>query len=102
MREATGETALVSIDPATNTWKVWIGGVFETTEEADAFKATLAEKGFEDAVKVTEKKVVPSDDALALSQQVRTAGKSQVRSIVQPIGRFAADHRAAVSRSKFT
>ena len=86
VREATGESALVSIDPATNTRKVWIGGVFETTEEADAFKASLAEKGFEDAVKVIEKKVVPSEDALALSQQLRTAGKSQVRSIVQPTG----------------
>jgi stage II sporulation protein D len=86
VREATGESALVSIDTATNTWKIWIGGVFDTSEVADAFKASLAEKGFEDAVKVTEKKLVPSDDALALSQQVRTAGKSQVRSIVQPIG----------------
>ncbi len=86
VREATGESALVSIDTATNTWKVWIGGVFDTVELADAFKASLAEKGFEDAVTVTEKKVVPSDDALALSQQLRTAGKSQVRSIVQPTG----------------
>ena len=86
VREATGETALVSIDPAANTWKVWIGGVFATPEEADAFKALLDEKGFEDAVKVTEKKAVPSDDALALSQQLRTAGKSQVRSIVHAIG----------------
>ena len=86
VREGTGESALVSIDTATNTWKVWIGSVFATAEEADAFKASLAEKGFEDAVKVTEKKVVPSDDAFALSQQLRAAGKSQVRSIVQPIG----------------
>ena len=29
---------------------------------------------------------MPSEDALALSQQLKTAGKSQVRSIVQPIG----------------
>lgn len=86
VREATGESALVSIDAATNTWKVWVGGVFETAEEADAFKATLAEKGFEDAVKVTEKKTVISEDAIALSQQVRMAGKSQVRSLVKPIG----------------
>ncbi len=85
VREATGESALISIDTATNTWKIWVGGVFETPEEADAFKASLAEKGFEDAVKVTEKKTVLSDDAIALSQQVRTAGKSQVRSIVKPI-----------------
>ncbi len=86
VREATGESALASIDAATNTWKVWVGGVFETVEEADAFKNLLTEKGFEDAVKVTEKKTVISEDAIALSQQVRTAGKSQVRSIVRPIG----------------
>jgi stage II sporulation protein D len=86
VRESTGETALVSIDPVANTWKVWIGPVIDTIEAADKFKTALAEKGFEDVVMVTEKKVVPSEDALALSQQVRTAGKSQVRSIVQPIG----------------
>ncbi len=83
VREATGESALVSIDTATNTWKVWIGGVFDTSEEADAFKASLVEKGFEDAVKVIERKTVHSEDAVALSEQVRTAGKSQVRSIVK-------------------
>src|SRR5687768_8250010 len=82
LREATGQSALASVDAATNTWKVWVGGVFETTEEADAFKALLAEKGFEDAVRVTEKKTVISEDAIALSQQVRTAGKSQVRSLI--------------------
>ena len=92
VREATGGSALVSVDTATNTWKIWIGSVFDTAEEADAFKTSLAEKGYEDAVKVTEKKVVPSEDALALSQQLRTAGKSQVRSIVQPIG----DSRAII------
>src|SRR5688572_379186 len=64
IREDTGETALVSIDPATNTWKVWIGAVKGTTEEADAFKAMLGEKGFPDVAVVTEKKIVPSDDAV--------------------------------------
>ncbi|MBK9155083.1 MAG: SpoIID/LytB domain-containing protein [Chloracidobacterium sp.] len=86
VREATGETALVSVDPATNTWRVWVGGTFETAEEADAFKAVLAEKGFEDAVVVAEKKTVISEDAVALSQQLRTAGKSQVRSLIRPTG----------------
>ena len=86
VREATGQSALASVDAATNTWKVWVGGIFETTEEADAFKALLAEKGFEDAVRVTEKKTVISEDAIALSQQVRTAGKSQVRSLIKTTG----------------
>lgn len=84
VRESTEESALVSIDPNSNTWKVWIGPVFDSTDEADRFKASLAEKGFEDLVMVTEKKTIPSEDAIALSQQVRTAGKSQVRSLVTP------------------
>lgn len=83
VREATEESAIVSIDPATNTWKVWIGGTKETIEEADAFKAALAEKGFADVLMVTEKKIVPSEDAIALSRQLRTAGKSEVRSLVK-------------------
>src|SRR5687768_8859915 len=69
VREATGETAIVSIDVDTNKWKIWIGSIKGTTEEADGFKAMLVEKGFEDAVQVTEKKIVPSEDAIALSQQ---------------------------------
>src|SRR5438034_7799835 len=30
IREATGETALPSVDPASNAWKVWVGTVKET------------------------------------------------------------------------
>lgn len=86
IREATGETALVSIDTATNTWKVWVGTVKETSEDVDALKAQLAEKGFEDAITVTEKIVLPSADAFALTQQLRSIGKSEVRSLVKPIG----------------
>jgi stage II sporulation protein D len=86
VREGTGETAIVSIDLPTNTWKVWIGSVKASQEESDAFKADLAEKGFADVVVVTEKKLVPSDDALALSRQLRTAGKSEVRSLIKTTG----------------
>lgn len=86
IREATGETALVSIDTATNTWKIWVGSVFDDVDEAEKFKAALVEKGFEDATMITEKKVVPSDDAIALSQQLRTIGKSDVRSLVKTTG----------------
>ncbi len=86
IREETGETGIVSIDPATNTWKVWIGSIKETPEESDAFKTKLAEKGFQDVVVVTEKKVVHSDDAVELSRQLRTAGKSEVRSLIRTTG----------------
>jgi stage II sporulation protein D len=83
IRESTGETALVSIDIATAMWKVWVGGVKAATEDAEQLKAQLADKGFDDAVIVTSKKVVPSDDAIALSQQLKTAGRSDVRSLIK-------------------
>ncbi len=86
IREATGESALASIDTATNTWKVWVGGVKESILDADELKAKLADKGFEDAVTVTEKKTVVSPDAVALSQQLRTSGPSEVRSLIKPTG----------------
>ncbi len=89
IRDATGETALVSIDPATNTWKVWIGTVKSTQEDADELKAKLAEKDFDDAVIVTEKKQIVSQDAIALSQQLKTPDKSEVRSLIKPTGSAA-------------
>jgi stage II sporulation protein D len=86
IREATEQTALVSIDPATNTWRVWVGGVFDIVEEAEQFKLAMTEKGFDDLILVSEKKTVISEEAVALSQQNRTAGKSQVRSLIKPTG----------------
>jgi len=89
VREATGETAIASIDTATNTWRVWIGEPLDSKEEADAFKVKLAENGFPDVAVRTEKRTVVSPDAVALSQQVRTAGRSQVRSLIRPTGSSA-------------
>ena len=89
VREATGETAIASIDTATNTWRVWIGEPLDSKEEADAFKAKLSENGFPDVAVRTEKRTVVSPDAVALSQQVRTAGRSQVRSLIRPTGSSA-------------
>ncbi|MFM9905667.1 MAG: SpoIID/LytB domain-containing protein [Pyrinomonadaceae bacterium] len=86
IRDATGETALVSIDPNSNTWKVWVGTVKETSVDADEFKAKLAEKGFDDSVVVTEKKLIVSPDADALSQQLKTAWASEVRSLIKTTG----------------
>lgn len=86
IREATGETAFASIDTATNTWKVWVGTVKDTSVESDELKAKLAEKGFDDAVTVTEKKTVLTPEAIALSQQLKTQGSSEVRSLTQKTG----------------
>ena len=86
IRESSSETALVSVDATTNTWKVWVGSVFATVEEAESFKSAMAEKGFDDLLLVSEKKTVVSEDAVALSQQNRTSGKSQVRSLIRTTG----------------
>ncbi|CAN5225964.1 hypothetical protein BH10ACI1_BH10ACI1_05850 [soil metagenome] len=88
VREATKERAVVSIDTAKNTWRVRIGEAKETIEEANQFKAGLAENGFEDVVIVTEKKLQPSDEAIALSEQNKRNqnSKTEVRSLIKPIG----------------
>src|SRR5215210_5640605 len=44
IREATGETALVSIDIAAATWKIWVGKVKESAIETNELKTKLAEK----------------------------------------------------------
>lgn len=86
IREATGETALTSLDTASNTWKIWVGSVKGSSIEADELKAKLAEKGFDDAVVVVEKKTVVSEDAIALSEQLKAGGPSEVRSLIKPTG----------------
>lgn len=88
VREAIGEKVLVSIDSKTNKWRVRIGEAKETIEEANAFKNGLAERGFADVVIVTEKKVQPSDEALALSEQNRNNQnpKNENRSLITPTG----------------
>ncbi len=96
IRNATGETALASIDTASNTWRVWVGSVKATTDDADDLKSKLAEKGFDDAVLVTEKKVVLSPDAVALSQQLKKAGKSEVRSLIRSTASTQANVTGAV------
>ncbi len=96
IRDVTGETAIVSIDPATNTWRVWVGEVKPTSEDADELKAKLAEKDFDDAVVVVERKTVVSPDAIALSQQLRAGGPSDVRSLIKPTGSSAATTTGSV------
>ena len=88
VREATGETALVSADIKTNNWRVLIGGAKETAEEASEYKAFLSDKGFEEAEMKTGKIQQPSTDAIALSNQLKTNPnpKSEVRSLVKPTG----------------
>lgn len=86
IREATGEKAFAMLGADAGTWRVIIGETKDSIEDANQFKQDLADKGFEDVVIVTEKKTVPSDDAVALSQQLKDSGKSEVRSLVTPTG----------------
>ena len=88
IREATGEAALVTADVKPNSWRVLIGGVQESIEEANEYKAFLSDKGFEEAEMKTEKISQPSTDAIALSNQLKTNPnpKSEVRSLIKPTG----------------
>ncbi|MBX7169761.1 MAG: SpoIID/LytB domain-containing protein [Pyrinomonadaceae bacterium] len=83
VKEAINETAIVNIDAKTgNTYRVRIGQPKDSLEEASTYKDFLAEKGFEDVEIVTEKYEQPSQDALALSKQINSDSKSQVRSLI--------------------
>lgn len=90
VREATGQTAVASLDLMSNTYRIRIGETQATIEEAAEFKELLSEKGFEEAKVVTEKVVQPSEDALTMSKKsplVRTTGLSAPAStdVVQPV-----------------
>jgi len=84
IRETAGTTALASVDPTTNKWRIWVGSIYDSIEDAEDFKAEMATKGVDDLVMISEKKTVISEDAAALSRQLATAGKSQVRSLIKP------------------
>jgi stage II sporulation protein D len=83
-KEATGENTFVLPDLNANTFRVRIGEARATPEEAADFKATLSEKGFDQAAIVTEKKLQPSADALALSQKKSAAPLSSTANLIQP------------------
>ena len=86
IREASGEKAFAMLGIKPNTWRVIIGDTKESIEEANQYKADLADKGFEDVTIVTEKKTQPSDEAVALSKQIRQGGKTENRSLIKPTG----------------
>lgn len=81
-----GEKAFAMMGLQANTWRVIIGDIKETIEDANQYKADLAEKGFEDVVIITEKKTQPSEDAIALSQQLKQGGKTENRSLIKTTG----------------
>jgi stage II sporulation protein D len=82
VREATGEKAEVLYGEKPDTWRVRIGERKESPEEAGAYKDFLSEKGFDEAEMTTEKVAAPSDDAVALTQQLKTVTNTRVRSLM--------------------
>lgn len=93
---ATGEKVSAVLDGKTNTWRVSVGEAKQTIEEANEFKATLSEKGF-DATMITEKFTQPSQEAVNLSKQISQGGKSQVRSIISSAPNDSNKVKATVS-----
>ncbi len=101
-REATGEKAEVSYGDKPNTWRVRIGETKETIEEAAAYKEFLSDKGFDEAEMVTQKVTTPSQDAVALTQQLKTNSNTRVRSLVVPKPAGAAAPTGGVKNTVMT
>lgn len=80
VREATGETAVVSQGFSDNTFRVVIGAEKPTLEEIAAFKDTIGDKGFGQTTIASQRKKQPSTDALQLS-----ANKSLIKSTVSTV-----------------
>ncbi len=95
IRVTAGTTALASVDPTTNKWRIWVGSIYDSIEDAEDFKAEMATKGVDDLIMISEKKTIVSEDAAALSQQLAKGGKSQVRSLIKP----TSDVKAATNTS---
>jgi stage II sporulation protein D len=85
-KEATGEVASVTIDEKNSTFRVRFGAKKESLTEASEYKEYLAEKGFDDVEIITERIVVPSAEAVALSEQLKSNNdpKNEIRSLVKP------------------
>lgn len=83
-KEATGENSTVKTDSKTQLFRVRVGEMKDSLEEANAYKDFLSEKGFESEI-VIERIVAPSNEALALSQQLanKSASTSEVRSLIK-------------------
>lgn len=81
LKTETQENAAVLIGNTIETWRIRVGGEIETKEEADNYVAMLTEKGFENVTILPTKYTSPSNDAIALTQQIAQNRKSKVRSL---------------------
>ena len=81
LKNETNEDVAVLIGNTIETWRIRVGGEIETKEEADEYVAMLLEKGFENVTILPTNYTTPSDDAIALTQQITQNRKSKVRSL---------------------
>lgn len=77
----TREDVAVMFGETPDTWRIRVGGEIETRTEADNYITFLTGKGFENVKLVVNKYTSPSDDAVALTQQIIRTPKSKVRSL---------------------
>lgn len=81
IRQKTGELVSVSYGSEEGAFRIKIGSGKETRAEADEYLAELVTEGIEDVEIVPDRLQSPSDDAIALTAQIRNTPKSQVRSL---------------------
>lgn len=82
---ATGEKSVGMADTVNKLWKVVIGEPRRSPEEITDLKTRLSEKGFDEAVVVTERKTEPDVEAIMLTQQIRSpeSARTEIRSLVR-------------------
>jgi stage II sporulation protein D len=78
------EKAVIMNGDAPNTWKIRIGNDKTILADAKDYQKILTEKGILGVEIVTEKYTLPSDDAIALTQQIAMNPKFEVRSLFEP------------------
>lgn len=88
IKESLGTVAVVKLDEKDSTYRIRLGEKKESSDEAEEYKEFLSEKGFDGVEIVIEKRVAPSQEAIALSNQIKsnTDPKNEVRSLVKPTG----------------
>ncbi|HUF03642.1 MAG TPA: SpoIID/LytB domain-containing protein [Aridibacter sp.] len=99
IRGKTSEPVSVSYGSDEGTFRIKIGSGKETQIEADEYLADLTARGIEGVSIVTSRLQAPSDDAVALTAQIRSTPKSEVRSLRFPGGEERLASRGRIIRT---
>ncbi len=84
VRDNLVEDVSVGYGSQEGSFRITIGAGFETEAEAEELAAKLTDKGVDGFTVVTSRLQAPSDDAIALTAQIRSQPKSEVRSLTGP------------------